>query len=386
MERFFCKKFFIIICGICATTGALGAKSKKDPITITDSAIINSWGFGGNYTQSVAGKFMHNDSLNQRKGACGTDEGAGVAIIARQIWEHGGYFCTTQIQSANAGGKSWIEFYKNTDNLYKCETICMPGWTGVQCKTRSTGCDDTTDYTNNLDDVINNYKTLLKSDGCETGIITTEVDVFRHVTNSENTHSNAHVLGVLERKTHGVKVGIIQINANRKNNHNSYIADVYSDGLTRMLCANGYVANSNQTDCIPGPSCATEQDKLNNLCSGFSNYNSSEHSFKYNSAQGCYYFLCQNGKGFKSEIDKTCVECDGGVLAYVDENGYCQKCVKGKYFTNSDKTSCNRDTQSYNQTEMRYGSGNESSPINNQCWLKTDNTEYKECIQSQLNK
>lgn len=372
------RKFLIAICGILVATGALGAKSQKSPNPVTD-AIKQSWGWGGNYNQSVAGEFMDADYLNQRHGACGRDEGAGVAIIAHKIWEHGGYFCTTQIQSANAGGKSWIDFYKRTDNIYKCETICMPGYYGTKCEKTGVGdCNDgaNKDYTSDLDNVIDNSK-LDKTDGCETGVITSDIDVFRYVSNSNNNrHSNVHVLGVIERKEHGVIVGIIQVNANRRSNHYSYIADVYSDGQTKLLCAEGYVANSNKTDCIPGPLCATDEDKLNNMCPGFSGYDSSQHSLKHDAAKSCYYFRCKNNKGFQSELSRTCIECEGGLLAYVNNDGLCDVCIKGEYPRSSGNGCIPKEQMdTYSQTQMKSGPNG-----GRDCWLETDPEKFGGCV------
>ncbi len=392
MERFFCKKFFIIICGICATTGALGAKSKVDPDKKSNEITnqwIKSW---DDFNDDLADKFMESWMIGNTHtaGACGTtDEGAGVAIIATNIFSngHGAEFCTRQIQAANTGTEAWIDFYRTKD--YKCNTFCKPGWYGTGCsrQTFSESECDYTDYTSNKFDNIKDAASLdITNTYCDdtSKIKTAITPVFHYIYNQDN-FAQAYVLGVREIKPHGIIVEVVDIHALKKSNRSSWIDSVKgSTSSRRILCATGFKPNADETDCIPEPPCVSTDEMLNHLCPGLSktNFKSTEHSLNYDVGRKCYYFRCQNGKGFRSTIDTECIECEGGVLAYVNSDGVCAKCIKGQY-PNQDKTSCSPVEKNYNQTQMRYGVGGESVPVNEQCWTKTSGMEYKQCVKGQ---
>ena len=114
------KKFLVALCGILAVGGAFGKKSSTDAHVI-DTSLRDKWGiYPWEFTKDLSNKFMLSWMIGEahQAGACGEyDEGAGVAIIATDIFANGNgaEFCTRQIQSANAGRKSWIDFYDTKD-------------------------------------------------------------------------------------------------------------------------------------------------------------------------------------------------------------------------------------------------------------------------------
>ena len=116
---------------MCDAFGA--AKDLVEP-TVVDETLRTSWElYPWNFTESVANKFMASWMIGEdhQAGACGEyDEGAGLAIIATDIFDNGNgaEFCTRQIQAANGRSKSWIDFY-DTKN-YKCNSVCKPGFYG----------------------------------------------------------------------------------------------------------------------------------------------------------------------------------------------------------------------------------------------------------------
>ena len=382
------KKFFIILCGLLVTGNAFGAKELQTPSVVSDTLkyawYISPWEFNRDLTN----KFMQSWMIGEthQSGACGTnDEGAGVAIIATNIFSNGqgAEFCTRQIQSANAGRKSWIDFYATKD--YQCAVFCKSGFYGPRCDNTGTPKCDHTDYTSWFDNIADAKFLDTTSKYCndKSKIKTSDTPVLHAVLNQNSgTFSQVIVLGVLEVKPHAIIVGPVDIHANRKahSTSSSWISSVKGNGNQKVLCAAGWVANSDETDCIPGPSssCATTETMLNNLCPGFnqSNYTSSEHSLNYDSGKNCYYFQCQTNKGFRSQNDRTCVECDGGVLAYVNADGVCDKCLKGEY-PNSNRNGClpKDKMNTYSQVQMKSGPNS-----NRECWTETDPARFGGCV------
>ncbi len=373
------KKFFILICGILFVTNAFGGDTTPREPQKVDESLRNKWGlYPWIFNTDLSGKFMYAGRIGKSNqfGTCGTnDEGAGVAIIATNIFKNGNgaEFCGRQIQ-AHREGYSWIDFYDTKDYNQKCFTFCKSGHYGVECnQTTFSQCDDK-DYTSEFPNIMGAADDWLDTTDkyChDTSKIKTEITPVFHYVIDKNNDSQVYVLGVTSIKPHGIIVGPVQIAAKRKHS-GSWISSVMGNGNTFALCAAGYIPNSNNSDCVPGPSCASEAEKLNNLCSGFSkdNYKSDEHSLVYNNNGKCYNVRCQNHKGFSSEYNRTCIECPGAPLAYVNNDGVCDMCDRGKY---PNGTSCSNTIASYDKVQMY-------SNRNNDCWLKTKADEYSDCV------
>ena len=386
------KKFFMILCGILIMGNAFGAKTYQKLNEITDNSLRDKWGVRApwDYTkENLSGKFMPSKYIgsNNLKGACGTDEGSGLAIIATDIFSNGNgaKFCMRQIQSANGKRHSWIDIYSIKDKTDReCPVFCKSGHYGRSCADTTFECDYT-DYTAVFGDITLSDNLEVGDTYCDdtSSIKTWETPAFQSLIDEDyggtDTASQAIVLGVLEVKPHGIIVGPVEIHARReKGSHTkSWIESVKGNGYTTVLCAAGYVANIDENDCVPASPCVTEAEMLNRLCSGYNkdSYNADYHVLLPRTEQNCYYFHCQNNKGFSSANDTTCIECPGGKLAYVDPyTGRCEKCEKGKIAKNThDGCWTENEVTQYSKDQMK-------SNGNRQCWLETDGRKFSGCV------
>lgn len=375
------KKFFILICGILLATNAFCKDNIPRKPYKVDEGLRGKWGlYPWTFNKDLSGTFMSSWMIgyDHQAGTCDAHtEGAGVAIIATNIFDNGNgaEFCARQIQ-AHSISYSWIDFYDTKDYNKDCFTVCKEGYYGTGCKsTTFSGCDDR-DYTNEFPDVKSADWLDITNTYChDTSKLKTEDTPVFHYVIDNNNDSQVYVLGVKSVKPHGIIVEPVQIAAKRGNDRDAWIESVKGNGNTFALCAAGYVPNSDNSDCVPGASCGSDTDKLNNLCAGFSknNYKSDEHSLVYNNSGKCYNVRCQNHKGFSSEYNTTCVECPGAPLAYVNNDGVCDMCDRGKY---PNGTSCSNTIASYDKVQMY-------SNRNNDCWLKTKASEYSDCVKKQ---
>lgn len=372
------KKFFILICGILLATNAFCKDNIPRKPYKVDEGLRGKWGlYPWTFNNDLSSTFMASWMIgeNHQAGTCDAyTEGAGVAIIATNIFDNGNgaEFCARQIQ-AHSISYSWIDFYDTKDYNNSCFTFCKDGYYGTGCKsTTFSGCDDR-DYTNEFPDVKSADWLDITNTYChDTSKLKTEdTPVFNYVID-KNNDSQVYVLGVTSVKPHGIIVEPVQIVAKRGDNKDAWIVSVKGNEQTRALCAAGYVPNSDNSDCVPGASCGSDTDKLNNLCAGFSkdNYKSDEHSLVYNNSGKCYNVRCQNHKGFSSEYNTTCVECPGAPLAYVNNDGVCDMCDRGQI---PDNNTCKENMKSYDKSEMQ-------AKGNKQCWMETKASEYSDCV------
>lgn len=254
------QKFIVAICALFVTTNALADHARR-PKLIDDNFLKETWQAVGNWTIDVTSggpgkKFMSADRIGERhqSGACGiNDEGAGVAIIATEIFRngHGARFCARQIQSANEYNESWIDFYHIKN--YKCFTFCLDGWYGNACDTQNPTPIDEKRYNEEFDNIFDTNATLVTNDDyChDTDKIDTEsIPAFYHLINHDNNFSQITLLGVLDVKVHGILVGTIDIKAKKTSRSSSWIESAMGNGNTIMLCASGYEPDSANTDCV----------------------------------------------------------------------------------------------------------------------------------------
>lgn len=374
------KKFFIVLCEILIVSNAFGAPSHyQEPKHVGDN-LFRSWGAqGGGFTIPLAPSTLYPNLATQMSKVSSSnhgthdDEGAVVLIMARTIYDNGGLFCTTQIQAANHNGRlyTWIDYYKY-DGKYKCETLCRRGYWGPGCK--KTGTPNSC-HTDNLD-----FGQLTKqTTGKWDNQITNEVDVFidDNAEASARTTADHWILAVTKKMDHGVIVSPVSVIAERyqDSGKKSYIKSVNSKGLEILLCAQGYEPNASGTDCQEPSWCRQQQD-FDKLCLEYSTseYESDMHKIEYNESKGCNIIKCDHDNyGFRSVNDRTCIECPGGKLAYIKDDGTCGICNKGE-IANSDRTSCtDEDVKQYSKDQMK-------SNGNRQCWLETDGQKFLGCV------
>lgn len=385
VERFFCKKFFVILCGACVATGAWASPEHYLEPKQTSIDIVNAWhAAGGQYYIDPLSTYSLYDNLSAQMTKVSStnhgthdDEGAVVLIIAHNIYANGGEFCMTQVQAANQNGRryTWIDYYEYPGK-YKCETLCRPGYWGTGCAQTGTPPDCDTDK---LD--FGTY--TKKTDGEWENRITGNVYAFSRDNAEATSVTTAEhwVLAVVKKMDHGVIVSPISVEAERYQSGTgdgkfSWITSVKSNKQEVLLCAQGYEPNATKTDCQE-PAWCPQKKALSNLCPGYSaeGYNSENHKLVSNGS--CYIIRCDyDTYGFTSTLDKTCKECDGGPLAYIDANGLCAKCDKGD-MPNDTRTGCigKGRIEHFNQTQMRTGPNTDR-----ECWLETDGRKFAGCI------
>ena len=362
------KKFFIILCGILIMGDAV-ARIMFTPQSVNHN-IASAWKSGGIYENELTDEYPKlAEQLNNETGTFGTDEGAIVLVMARKIYDNGGEFCATQIQAANINGRRyiWIDYIK--DDKFFCNTVCKPGFFGANCS-KSSGVVAVNNNKLNFGtfDVI--------TSGKETNIITEETQVLSSINRKKSDiRTAAHVvLGMVKLLDHGMIVAPIEIVAERdltgSGGIHSRIISAKSNGGNTLLCRAGYYANADETDCVSRAQHVTET-----LCDGFDGYNETVHTKYTPSGSSCSKFFCsQSGYGFKSQNDKTCVECAGGALAYIKDDGTCGICTKGK-IANETRDDCldESDVKQYSKDKMK-------SNGNRQCWLETDGRKFAGCV------
>ena len=368
------KKFFVVLCGIFIVGNAFGASRSPE---INDDYLID-WKVGQPYDKDVSDTFTKPEYLHNREGTYGDGEGAIVAFVAREIYRNGAKFCATQIQAANENWNdhSWIDYY---DNDFPCQPVCKSGYTGEKCDEIWSPSEPNcvlSDFTKTTfaKSILDKIKTSGKSQGL---ITETDMQVFYHEPGyglGENRNAWDTVLGVVEIKQHGLVVVPIRIQGRRTGMwpaYRSYIVNVHSNDQPTLLCANGYVESNG--DCIKSPQCENVE-KLAQMCHGYAkdDYVSAEHELKTGTG-GCTYFRCMDHKGFKSDSDKTCVECPGGALAYINSTtGVCKQCKTGEV-VNDTKDDCSSNVKSYSKSEMKKNG-------NRECWLETDPRKFAGCV------
>ena len=388
------KKFIIAICGIILAGGAIGAKCnidsthfKRAKTCFDDTANLEacmktyaSWipDTSSDYNTSLGTSLYKN--LNQQLGKPTTDnhgtygdEGAIVLIIARDIYEHGGNFCMTQIQAANdedCQKYTWLDYYDYPDK-YKCEVLCRDGFNGQTCSEQpSSNCLDSHNELIFGDDT-------QKKDGRNTDQITERVTVLSRI-NSENNNSDTKathiVLAVVEQKDHGVIVSPVKIIGERYKDSSdkqlkTYIKSIQSNNQKTLLCAQDYKPNDNNTDCELIESCHGQYDKCEDEKR---NFDSNKHEWKTRTMSGgkiCRYIVCKSGYGLDND-NETCIPCattrNQGI-----KDGVCVQCHDDEVFNNGN---CDKYKQLSKHALLDgfYNIG--------KCWMKSNPSEYKNCV------
>jgi len=385
------KKFVLAICGVMIATNAMGAAREHVKLNVVPDNLKWSWGLGSwneNNKKDLAGEFMPLNMIGgtHQNGACNTDEGSGLAIIATDIFTNGNgaEFCTRQIQSANGGGKSSIDIYVTKD--YHCEVFCKPGFYGNKCERtqiQTDDCNDNRDYTSVFDDIKNRQDVLwesLNNKNCDdTSKIKTDITpAFESVIEQGNGKTSyAVVLGVKEVKEHAIVVVPVQIDAKMKNRNNSWIEAVYTkSGETFVLCAPGYELNDDKTDCVVHSWCTG----VNKLCPGENEnlFREDMHEWGTKSVEGqtCRYITCKSGTGFKDDNSgsKTCIPCEQTRKQGVKDD-ICKKCDDGQFFKNK-REGC-VDERPISATQLIKGI---KQVADANCWRETNPKKYSDCV------
>ena len=376
------KKFIIAICGVMLAGGAIGADRYREPITYS-STDTDSWpSWESDYNQ-VLGSTIYKDleiqMLQTLPADHGTwiDEGAVVLIIARDIYEHGGNFCMTQIQAANANTRryTWLDYY-DYPTEYDCTRLCIPSFSGSECK--STSKPDCSRVSDSLNFGKYKKKTNGKDDNQITGTIKTLG--FLNSQASTDTIATHKVLVVTKKMDHGVFVSPVKIIGERYQSGTghgkySYVKSVESNGQEILLCAEGYTANSGKTDCIEDPRCQYTYDYCDDIDP--SDYSDDEkYEQVYDTEKECYKFECNTDNGYAKDSDGNCKKCETTRNRGI-KDGVCVTCPDDKVFNNGN---CDKYKQLSKHALLDgfYNIG--------KCWMKSDPSEYKNCALCQSDK
>lgn len=377
------RKILIAICLICiSNTSFADKRTYANPSVETSDAVFAAWGVTKGLTRSdssfstdVSSQFEPIDVFyNTKAGTYGTNnEGSIVPIIAREIYEHGGKFCMTQVQAAwgSKTGK-FIDYFTRTDGsyAYKCQTVCEAGYMGAGCATKGYKCDANVDYTTNLNN--RGDGKFRKTSGEQNNRVTSSVEVFAYANGRKDySTSFAWVLGVLKQNKHSLIVAPIKIKADT-----NVIKSAHSNGTKFVLCAPGYVIDASGEDCVQAEECTPGYvGACPNVIPSTDKFDPTEHekvtTEKDASGKQCWYFRCSGDNGFEYEGSEKCVPCRNDLRQAVNERtGVCETCGQGKCF---------------NQTTQKCGDcahvvPNSRMVDSKECWRKSVLEEFWGCV------
>ncbi len=369
-----------VLCLVVATTSALA-------ITIDENA-RTWWGYDGTQmpvTGNDYGEFILAGGLGKRNthGTYG-DEWGVVGMIATKLVERGGYFCPYQLQCANKKKKkkSWtLYFHPNGFSHDKCVWLCEGGYSGTNCET-APNTPVVCDFTPQDPSSVGKFSGLsMKTSGKHNDGKEHEIAGL----NQWGTDPECDVIvGITQYLTHGVVARPIQACCGRDNwkSVDSYVDTIkYASGNKKILCAAGFTANAEQTDCVPINAALCETQSLT-FCSGFERgqYNSAIHTLAQSG--DCHKYFCKDqNKAFPNSNSKECIDCATGIMGGANPaNGVCEKCSSGQYY-DKDSASC-KPAAALTKTELQYGAGKtkNTASLKDQCWTKVTPDEYKDCV------
>ena len=254
------------------------------------------------------------------------DEYGIMLMVARETSEGGARFCPMAInaENRNKGKKTWTYYHGLSGN---CVWLCHEGFTGEQCNLRT-------------ENVKNCDSTMLKRSDYDNLTLPSRKDVPNiedFVPNFlANHHENCKAQDGQGFKTdtetdwiliisdwlnsgHGAYVQVHEIRARWKNGDVTQVEATHSVGSKPVLgCKNGYKPNSAGTDCVP------IKDDLCGISSPSTSQNTSTSETGTESSATKYYRLSKD--------------------------------------------------------RLLYGAGSSETEINQQCWIKDDQADYKRCV------
>lgn len=376
------KKYFATFVMMCM--GICGA----DAIPVTPGATA-WWGGGSRTGATTADSFIIAGTLG-KGGTHGTwgDEWAVVGVMAQYIVPHGGYFCPYQIQCANKRKKktSWTLYYQPTGfSLDKCAWLCEDGYAGQNCleRTSTPARCDTAQLSPNAGGKFSGVS--LKTYGQDSGGVEYNLTSLDTWYNPGSRECDT-LLGITKFLEHGVVASPVILCCSYDNykSMDSWVDLVHipTDSKPKVLCASGYQANADGTDCVPinADMCAT-QDM--NFCDGFdrSKFDSSIHTLT-DASGGCVKYFCSEiGTAFPAIGDTTCAPCGTGSKGGSNpNNGVCIVCQTGQIF-DSETGTC-KSAAAYSKSDLQYGKAQtkNSISVDKQCWTLTTPEEYTVCV------
>ncbi len=322
------------------------------------------------------------------------DESAIVAVVAVEIVEHGGYFCPLQIQCANLDqnkykNSSWTTYYHPSGySADKCAWLCETGYAGQKCAKQTSYLPQSKilDLTSGIS---------VKKGGKDAGNIEDQIYAFHTwgFNNGQNQNQKDLLLGAVSFTEYGVMARPVSIECD-KDGKKSFVNKVaaYSSLTQKLLCAEGYAANQNNTECIPMTmemlNLTTQVSDQKKMCSGWTEegYNSAIHNI--DATGNCVKYMCKDKtKAFPASGNFECAECAGSIRGGQNPlTGLCVKCEQlGQYFDT--KTGECKNAMAFTRIDMQYGKGKTketNTKPENQCWTKVSPEDYKDCVFGKL--
>lgn len=315
-------------------------------------------------------------------GCTGTysDEGCIVLNIARIYNERGGYFCPTQIQVGNNNGSSsWIDFYKASASA-PCKWICVDGYKGENCAEMDDGSDPDAEPL-----------TALKKGG-KTGNNSDKLgsqDVYYFNSSSGDRWPTVVNLVIMKYLEHGVVVTRATVAGKCDGDSKPYCDDSWVEAFSArkdvayLLCADGFKRNADNSDCVR----IDPNADIRPWCTGWDQaaYKANQADFEIVKDGDCKTYRCADKKmAFATgDInDRTCTTCvDNPARGGPNKVGVCTKCPVGQVFDSADNVRTCKPAMTLSRNDLQYGQGkNKSADINSQCWIKTDPSEYRDCV------
>ncbi len=344
------------------------------------------WGYNGETGAGHGADFVLHGTL-QKASSNGTwgDEGAIVGVIARKIVEHGGYFCPEQFQCANSNnsGHTWTTYYYPDGFSWdKCAWLCEAGYSGENC-TRNNAtaafCDKSSYRMPNGKFSVKGLKTSGKNSGeheWDIPFINNWYEKWGWYRNEIDV-----VLGAISFRDHGIVASPVHLKCAREASE-SWVAWAGKIGKSKLLCAAGYTANADGTDCVPEGCLLAELPMCENFDKAL--YSETRHSLMQ-SGDCIKYFCKADGTAFARAGDTACTSCPTDGSGGTDPNtGLCVICDQYKYF-NSDTGQC-ETAQVYTKSDLQYGKGktrgDAATNPGDQCWATLNPTVYQECVRS----
>ncbi len=295
------KKISYALVAIICTIDAYG---KDMPSNIKEAwgsptLISESWSRGKGHDSSTnmpdqtfwMSKKVRADNAN--------DEAIVIVYMARQVVEHGGYFCATQLRSRNSGKSGcpniWTQYQNPTGDFERtCFWLCEPGYTGENCVSGKAKSADACKYTNL------SAATLLKDIGFQ--------------------QTGGYDTATVESAIHDAGARFFYSNTTRK-----------SDESDVILLAKEYLENGH--GIVASPATFSAHGGMWNA----ENYSDEWLDCKYGdsnltvTANGGGYTtkkLCMPGFDGEDCTTTYCKTCDDTLAKYNDKTGSCSDCIE----------------------------------------------------------
>lgn len=380
--RSFCVFLFVSMCG----TQLWGYGVKQ-----ASTKIRNAWGATSKNGATVAGggNFVLEGGIGKVRKGTYEDEYALMGVVALQIVEHGGYFCPMQIQCINERRRDWSDmhlYFPKGFSRGKCLWLCENGYTGVNCAKQVAV---TPALVSPIDQVFSGVS-MIEGKDIRSGDDGYSVTAF-HAWTNQYDRDRMILLGLTDFVEHGGLALPIYLSCTEEGykDNVSYIdsMNVYPNVTPKLLCAEGYTANSTNTACVELTADALELQQVvgesnKTFCADWdeSKYQSTIHEIDLSGT--CIRFLCRDRtRAFPARGDYTCAECAGSIRGgQHSKTGLCVKCEQPGMFFNQETNVCDFGN-AYTVLELLYGvSKKRSTNVIEECWTKVDPLEYRECV------